>query len=273
MLRFRECSSVFPEIWRVFISGSSASGKTFFTHQLIESGLINFDRIYYFHPDFHETDPIQWNRNDIIFSPGLPDTETILKIPENSIVILDDLFAEAKDSKTIDYLFRVLSSKRKLHCFIMTQRYFSNGVYTLNIRNSSNIHVLMRNADELSNFRVARSMNLKNELNFATEYTKNELYPYIFINRTNQARVNGVQVLIDIFSKFKKVIMKTGLFYLISERDFKQNFTPIDEHTAVKNGWTDTTKVSHILRYISQNLVPTWYQCVQRQFVYNLVPD
>ena len=243
MLRFRECTTVFPEIWRVFISGSSASGKTYFTQQLIQSGLINFDRIYYFHPDIHETDPIQWNRKDIIFSAGLPDTEILLKIPENSVVIFDDLFAEAKDSKTIDYLFRVLSSKRRLHCFVMTQRYFSNGKYTLNIRNSSNIHVLMRNADELSNFRVARTMNLKQEFDFAVEYTKNELYPYVLINRTNQARVNGVQVFIDIFSKFKKVIMKSGLFYLISERDFKQNFTPIDEQTAVKNGRTNTQKV------------------------------
>lgn len=243
MLRFRECTTVFPDIWRVFISGSSASGKTFFTHQLIKSGLIHFERIYYFHPDIHETNPIEWNRNDIIFSAGLPDIEVLLKIPEYSCIILDDLFAEAKDSRTIDYLFRVLSSKRKLHCFIMTQRYFSNGVYTLNIRNSSNIHVLMRNADELSNFRVARSMNLKKEFDFAVEHTKSELYPYILINRTNHARVNGVQVFIDIFSKFKKVVMSTGLFYLISERDFKQNFTQIDEHTAVKNGRTDTEKV------------------------------
>ena len=127
MLRFRECTTGFPEIWRVFISGSSASGKTFFTHQLIESGLIDFQRIYYFHPDIHENDPIQWNRNDIIFSAGLPDTEILLKIPENSCIILDDLFSEAKDSRSIDYLFRVLSGKRRLHCFIMTQRYFSNG--------------------------------------------------------------------------------------------------------------------------------------------------
>ena len=243
MLRFRECTTGFPEIWRVFISGSSASGKTFFTHKLIESGLIDFQRIYYFHPDIHETDPIQWNRNDIIFSAGLPDTEILLKIPENSCIILDDLFSEAKDSRSIDYLFRVLSGKRRLHCFIMTQRYFSNGTYTLNIRNSSNIHVLMRNADELSNFRVARSMNLKDEINFAIDDTRNDLYPYIFINRTNQARVNGVQVFIDIFSKFKKVVMKNGLFYLISERDFKQNFTQIDEQTAVRNGQANTQKV------------------------------
>ena len=101
----------------------------------------------------------------------------------------------------------------------------------------------MRNADELSNFREARSMNLKNEIDNAVKHTQNDLYPYIFINRTNHARVNSVQVFVDIFSKFKKVVMRTGPYYLISERDFKQNFSQIDENTAVKNGWTNTEKV------------------------------
>ena len=107
---------------------------------------------------------MEWDLDNIIFIPGVPTLEEVLKIPEHSCIILDDLFAECKDSKVIDYLFRVLSGKRKLHVIIMTQRYFSNGVYTLNIRNSCNIHILMRNADELTNSRVARSLNLKDEV-------------------------------------------------------------------------------------------------------------
>ena len=234
MFRIRECTDVFPDIWRVFISGCSSSGKTHFAQKLIDSPYINCDRIYYFHPDIHEDKPVTWNRPDIIFSPGLPSTEDLLKIPINSCIILDDLFSEAKDSKSIDYLFRVLSGKRKLHVFIMTQRYFSNGAYTLNIRNSSNIHVLLRNADELSNLRVARSMNLKQEFNNALLETKNQIYPYILINRTNQARTSQIQVFIDIFSRYRKVVMSTGLFYLISARDFNSNCLQIDSETATK---------------------------------------
>ena len=234
MFRIRECKDGFPDIWRVYISGSSSSGKTYFAQKLIESSFIDFQRIYYYHPDFHEKSPVNWNTSEIIFSAGLPTVDELLLIPQNSCIILDDLFAEAKDSKAIDYLFRVLSGKRRLHVFIMTQRYFSNGTYTLNIRNSSNIHVLLRNADEMSNLRVAKSMNLKTEYFIALEYTKNELHPYILINRTNLARVNGVQIYVDIFSKYRKVIMKTGLFYLIAAHDFNLNFQKIDESTAVK---------------------------------------
>ena len=246
MIRYRELNFDFPNIWRVFISGCSSAGKTYFARQLIESGLINFKRIYYFHPDFHENNPIDWKRSDMIFIPGCPQLDDLLNIPEHTCIILDDLFAECKDSKTIDYLFRVLSSKRKLHVLIMTQRYFSNGTYTLNIRNSCNIHVLMRNADELSNSRAARSMNLKSEVALANNHNQSILYPYIFINKTNQARVNGLQVFIDIFSKCKKVVMKNSIWFLISERDFYQSFQKIDSSTAVnqplisKDGDTNT---------------------------------
>ena len=242
MFRIRECTDNFPKIWRVYISGSSSSGKTYFAQKLLDSSYINCERIYYFHPDIHEDNPVCWDRTDIIFSTGLPNTDDLLQIPENSCIILDDLFSEAKDSKSIDYLFRVLSGKRKLHVLIMTQRYFSSGTYALNIRNSSNIHVLLRNADELSNLRVARSMGLKDEYNIALHETKNLIYPYVLINRTNEARTNQIQIFIDIFSKYRKVVMSTGVFYLISARDFNLNYRKIDEITAIKKEEHPTIK-------------------------------
>ena len=253
MIRYREQHDDFPDIWRVFISGCSSAGKTFFARQLIQSNFIRFNRIYYFHPDFHEQRPVDWARSDMIFIPGCPDMDELLKIPENSCVILDDLFADCKDSKAIDYLFRVLSGKRKLHVLIMTQRYFSNGTYTLNIRNSCNIHVLMRNADELSNIRAARTMNLKKEVSLADEYNKSILYPYIFINKSNQARVSGLQVLIDIFSKYRKVVMNDSIWYLISERDFNQAFTKIDSTTAIKR----VTKQDHGVQHSEEAVQST----------------
>ena len=244
MIRYREIKPDFPNIWRVFISGCSSAGKTFFAKKLLDSSLFEFSRIYYHHPDFHETKPVDWDNGNIIFIAGVPTLEELLDIPERSCIILDDLFEECKNSKVIDYLFRVLSGKRKLHVFIMTQRYFSNGLYTLNIRNSCNIHILMRNADELTNMRVARSLNLKDEVKLADELTQNELFPYIFINKSNQARVNGLQVCVDLFSRYRKFIMKSGVYYLLNERDFKTYFNTLDESTAIENGEYSKSKVS-----------------------------
>ena len=161
--------------------------------------------------------------------------DDLLAIPEHSCLIFDDLYHECVGSSEIDYLYRVLSSKRKLHCFIMTQRYFAQGKYALNIRNSSNYHILMRNADERTNLRAADTMNLKCEILKANKCNEKEMYPYIFIDRTSQARVNGIKVYIDIFSKYRKIIMQNQLYFLIADKDFKARFKTIDDSVAVEH--------------------------------------
>ena len=234
MFRYKEVQLTFSDIFRVFISGSSSAGKTYFAKKLLNQNLFKFQRVYYFHPDFHETAPINWPF-DIIFHSGLPSLEDLLAIPEYSCVILDDLYHECVNSSEIDYLYRVLSSKRKLHCIVMTQRYFAQGKFALNIRNSSNYHILMRNADERTNLRAADTMNLKREIIKANECNENEMFPYIFIDKTNYARVTGLKVYVDIFSKYRKAIMKSNLFYLIGEKDFESRFHKVDENVANEN--------------------------------------
>ena len=115
---------------------------------------------------------------------------------------------------------------------IMTQRYFAEKTNGLNLRNCSNYHVLMRNADERTNERVGFSMKLTDEIKIANEINKNKLYPYIFIDRTNEARVSGVQVFTDIFSKHKQVIHKCTEGYLIPAEEFEEKCEIIDSTTA-----------------------------------------
>ena len=237
MIRYKEVQLEFAEIFRVFISGSSSAGKTYFARRLLELKLFDFDRVYYFHPDFHETSPVDWPF-DILYHPGLPTLEDLLEIPEKSCLIFDDLYHECVNSNEIDYLYRVLSSKRKLHCIVMTQRYFAQGKHAVSIRNSSNYHVLMRNADERINLRAADSMNLKQEVVKANEFNENEMYPYMFIDRSNQARVTGIKVYIDLFSKCMKVIMGKKLKALVDWKEFTERFRLIDKNVAIENALT-----------------------------------
>ena len=239
MLRYREIDEKFSEIWRVFISGSSSAGKTHFARQLLESNFFKYKRIYYFHPDIQENCPVDWDdylKVPVLCQAGLPSNDEMLDMPAYSVIILDDLFTEACKDKTMSYLFRVLSGKKKLHVIIMTQRYYAEGSNGLNIRNSSNFHVLMNNADEHTNLRVGYSMNLASDVKKAIEINKKKLYPYIFINRNNTARVSGLQIYTDIFSKSKQVIVNSMPHYLISEPDFKSKFAILDKNTAVKHG-------------------------------------
>ena len=239
MIRYREIKKFkFAEIFRIFISGSSATGKTFFAKALLKRNLFSFSRIYYFHPDFHEHSPVDWHEDfdkPVLYQAGIPTLKDLLDIPEHSCLVFDDLFSQCCDSKDIDYLFRVLSSKRKLNVIIMTQRYFAEGKCGLSIRNSSNYHVLMRNADARTNLNVANSMQLKPEITKAIDENKTKLYPYIFIDRTNQARVNGLQIFIDILSKRFEVIIGRMKYFLISEADFKSSFTKSDKNIAYAN--------------------------------------
>ena len=237
MIRYKEVQLEFAEIFRVFISGSSSAGKTFFARRLLELKLFDFNRVYYFHPDFHETSPIDWPF-DILYHPGLPTLEDLLEIPEKSCLIFDDLYHECVNSNEIDYLYRVLSSKRKLHCIVMTQRYFAQGKHAVSIRNSSNYHVLMRNADERINLRAADAMNLKQEVVKATEFNENEMYPYMFIDRSNQARVTGIKIYIDLFSKCMKVVMGKKLKALVDWKEFTDRFRVIDQNVAIENAPT-----------------------------------
>ena len=247
MIRYREISNFsFSPIFRVFISGCSASGKTHFAHQLLQSNLIQYERVYYYHPDFHEQAPVIWHESlekPVLYHPGIPSLEELLEIPEKSVLVFDDLMSQCCESKQIDYLFRVLSSKRKLNVIIMTQRYFSNGKCGLSIRNSSNYHVLLRNADARTNLLVANAMQLKPEITRAQTENKARLYPYIFIDRTNEARVKNLQIFTDIFSCHKEVIIGSMKYFLISESDFNQQYHCVGDNIAKHNGFNKTTPI------------------------------
>ena len=245
MLKYREVDLKFADVWRVFISGSSSAGKTHFARELLKAELFKYNRIYYYHPDIQEDFPVDWSNHlskPILYQANLPTVDELLQIPHYSVIILDDLFTEACEDKNMSYLFRVLSSKRKLHVIIMTQRYFAEGMNALNIRNSSNYHVLMRNADARTNLRVGLTMNLKADFLKANEMNKKNLYPYIFVDRTNHASVNELQVYTHILSKYKRAVFKSMPSYILSEADFKAKFKILDEHTAIENGIDKTPK-------------------------------
>ena len=254
MFKIKQVNCEFAPIWRVFLSGSSSAGKTHFARLLLETELIDFDRVHYYHPDINETKPTDWGEHlsqPVIFQVGLPTLPELLELPSKTCIILDDLFREASSSRNIDYLFRVLSGKRNLHVIIMTQRYFAGGPFSLSIRNSSNYHVLMNNADCRINERAANRLGLKTEYTVAQKYNKTKLYPYIFIDQTNQARVTNLQVYTDILSKHKKVVFNSMIYYLVAERDFNTKCEIIDQNTA-KHADSKQTKIDKDSREISR---------------------
>ena len=228
-VRYREINYTLAPVVRMYISGSSGSGKTHFAGELLKQ--LPCKRIYYFHPDFHETKPTNWDETldtPVVFSSEFPTVNDLCNIPEKSCLVFDDLIQDCVNSKAIDYLFRVLSSKRSLSVIIMSQSYFPKGDFTVSIRNSSNYHVLMPNSDASMTRRIASSLGLKKEIEKATKCNSDKVYSYIFIDRTNQARASKLEVFCDILSRVRIVIRKSMKYYLLAEPDFKQCFTVKD---------------------------------------------
>ena len=217
----REVNIEFPEIWRIFISGSSGSGKTTLAGKILESGQFTFNHVFYFGPDFHNECPVQWNV-PISFRTGVPSETDILALPMHSVLVLDDLYDQCTESKAIDKLFRVLSSKRKLNVMIMSQRFFTKGKFCLTIRNSCNFLVLLTNCDAKLNSRIGNTFNLKEDILKAFSVQNDKYYPYVFIDMTNTARVNGIKIYLDIFANHKVVLINLMKYYLVPEQDALQ---------------------------------------------------
>ena len=75
MFKAREIELNYPDIWRIFIAGSSSAGKTYFCRQLLSTRLMKINRIYYYHPDLQENFPVEdWCKDfeNITCEAGLP---------------------------------------------------------------------------------------------------------------------------------------------------------------------------------------------------------
>ena len=92
-VRYREISNFeFSPLFRVIISGASQTGKTHFAESLIKKQLFKCERVYYFHPDCHESTPVEWALDQtVIFDSEFPGVDTFMTMPEFSCVVLDDL--------------------------------------------------------------------------------------------------------------------------------------------------------------------------------------
>ena len=141
-----------------------------------------------------ETCPVNWHEEfdlPVRYKSNLPTLDELCKLSEDSCIILDDLYEECVNSKAIDYLFRVLSGKKKISVIIMSQRYYGQGRFAMNIRNNVNYTVLMRNTDARVNKLIARQLNVLSEYE---ETDKKIMYQNILIDSTPKATVSGYRV-------------------------------------------------------------------------------
>jgi len=222
--------------YRMLISGSSGSGKTFFAEKLLSRADLfekRIEKILYFYPSFIDERPVKWDTSldiPISYRRGLPKKEDIIDLKPHTTLVIDDNYDKAINCSFIDHLFRVMSRKRIINIILITQNNFMAGRYGRNIRNSCNFTVLMRNSvDERINRRVANQMGLLKAFKTASEMTKHETFPYMFIDQTPLGNKSDCRFYVDIFASVQKVICNNGEVKRIIRDDIFQKYFAITE--------------------------------------------
>jgi len=115
----------------MIISGPTQSGKSTFIKRLLRSRSAIFDQpleqVYWFYgiaqPPLHT----ELRTLGVRLEEGLPSASSLDKIPEFSIIVLDDLASEMKSNHAVTQLFTRVAHHR--HCFIIvvTQNFFEKG--------------------------------------------------------------------------------------------------------------------------------------------------
>ena len=226
--------------FRIFIAGSSQSGKTYFARELLYNNEIfkkSIQSVRYCHPDYLSELPVNWHESldvPVSYQSGIPTLDEMCRLEPHTCLVLDDLYEEAILSRPVDYLFRVLSGKHKISVIIMSQRYFAQGRFGMNIRNNCNFTVMMRNSDGRVNSRIATSLGLTVAVNKAIHDTyTNNYYPYIFVDSSPRGQVSNYRCYTSIFGDAQTVYNQRGMkAYILNEHDFLSNFNIINNTTA-----------------------------------------
>ena len=243
-------NTLFSFPWRMILSGSSESGKTYFANMILRRQDLFKEQVksvLYCYPCYMDIAPVSWHEDlniPVSYKVGLPNKRELINLPSHSCVVLDDLYDEAIKNEDIDHLFRVISGKKKISVMLMTQNNFTQGRYGRDIRNSCNFSVLFRNCcDANINKRVAAMSGLRQAYDAAASNQSDVMYPYIFIDQSQKGQVSGYRLYSNIFDRFQVVWSVAGMKgYVIGEADFLATFSPSEksgEFTAIKHDNTE----------------------------------
>jgi hypothetical protein len=229
----------FMKPMRAIFSGSSQSGKTRLMGKILknQNQLFGekFELVKYFYPEYLEECPVDWHNEictPISYQPGFPVKNDILSMPSNSLLIIDDNMAKVVKSELIRQLYNVISGKKNISVICVTQNYFTQGIYSRDIRNSSNYVALFRNcADASLNKRVATAFGLGKAYQKAEEeFFKGNVYPYVFIDQTQRAQLSSYRLYVNIFDNPRIAYSSSGMKgYILGEKEFNAAFKILQE--------------------------------------------
>lgn len=125
----------------ILICGSTQSGKTYFTKQLLQNadGMFStpVDKIVYAYSEYQPMiDEMVTDIPRLLLHQGLPSKEDIERYTEgvnHTIVVLDDLMLQVAQSQDCVHLFTVTSHHRNVSTVMLSQNLYPPGKYARTI--------------------------------------------------------------------------------------------------------------------------------------------
>ena len=189
----------------MIVAGPSSSGKTVFVTRLLEHDMFRdesgngMDRVLWFSgttptPEFKENlEKICGNK--IEFHKGL-DEEIIeygLNRKQNTIIVIDDLMNEVKDSVSLSHMFTRVSHHDNCTIIYLVQNIFEKGKSTSTVGKNSHYIVFMRNPKGQQDIQnIGKQICVKGELSDFVKLVRRETeepYSYILIDSHPQTPI------------------------------------------------------------------------------------
>ena len=193
----------FQHPYSMVVVGPSQCGKTHFVHQLLTHKCIVFPtkkpwRVVWcynqWQPQYKE---IQRDLGSKIrFTQGVPELEEDLsdiKTSKHTIIVLDDLMDEAKDSPVVSKLF-TQGRHRNASVILLLQNMFPKGKYNTDISRNATYKVLFRSPGDRKQIDImAEQTFAKDRPRFMQAYNQETTQPYGYIVVDNHPRTTSEQ--------------------------------------------------------------------------------
>ena len=139
---------------------------------------------------------------NVEYIAGMPIASFFDDVPENSLVVMDDLWTEACQSPDIVKAFKVFSRKMKISLVIISQCYFGGKEGGREIRNNVDTIVLFQNhGDADLNTRIMRKLGYMSAYRQSMEIWRSRKHPYIVINCSAKLPNNIMRVSTNLFAE------------------------------------------------------------------------
>ena len=224
---FEVCDSKLEKPFRILIGGSSGSGKTTFLKELVNRNHFSspFEKIVYFYPEYLYESPVEFEQI-VDYKPGLADLEYFSSLPQNSLIIYDDMMNECGNSKEIMQLFSVVARKRNLSIIFIVQNMFDQTKQFRNIRLNATGFVLFKfhSAGDVLK-RTLRDVGVQKILpSRLLETAYKQRYSYIFIDMHPNRHLEFDRISGNIFDEYFSIYNKME-YVAIPKSEFLKHFT------------------------------------------------